>query len=410
MKRITFYLFCCLSAVLFASCGEDGPFNKTGAITGTASHISCRNAEISGKVNLPATTATDLTIGVLYSTDSGVLLGSAVQIQAKSFDSDYNFTVGTEVLEPETTYYYRTYFSQNGEITYGDTKSFTTLPVSSMIKTEDATDIEATVATLHATLDLTDCRYDTMEYGFQYTSQDEQPVSVVASNLSDKAFSAIANPLVPTTQYSYCAYVILDERIYLADNKVFSTKERVLPDGAVEMGLSVAWASCNIGASTPEGFGDYYAWGETETKANYSWSTYKFGHSSSGPFSKYNGTGTLDLEDDVAHVKLGGTWRMPTDEEWVELINNCSFAVKYQNGNAIGWKLTSKKTGNSIFFPFSGYSANGYVYDVDIYGHYWSSTRFNERKAAWAVIMGSNRLDREGHDRCSGRTVRPVCD
>ena len=106
---------------------------KLGAVTGEATHISCRNARISEKVTLSQTTATNLSFGVLYSTSSGVLLGSATQLEAKNFDVDYNYTIDTGMLEPETTYYYRSYIIQNDEVEYGQTKSFKTLAVSSMI-------------------------------------------------------------------------------------------------------------------------------------------------------------------------------------------------------------------------------------------------------------------------------------
>ena len=79
---------------------------KLGAVTGEATHISCRNARISGKVTLSQTTATNLSFGVLYSTSSGVLLGSATQLEAKNFDVDYNYTIDTGMLERETTYCY----------------------------------------------------------------------------------------------------------------------------------------------------------------------------------------------------------------------------------------------------------------------------------------------------------------
>ena len=77
-------------------------------VTGEATHISCRNARLSGKANIPQTTATNLSIGVLYSTSSGVLLGSATQLVAKDYDASFNFSIDSGVLEPETTYYYRT--------------------------------------------------------------------------------------------------------------------------------------------------------------------------------------------------------------------------------------------------------------------------------------------------------------
>jgi len=131
---------------------------------------------------------------------------------------------------------------------------------------------------------------------------------------------------------------------------------------AVDMGLSVKWASVNLGASSPETRGDYYAWGETITKSTYSWSTYRFGTSASGPFSKYNtqsSYGTvdnktrLDLEDDAARVKLGGKWRIPTDAEWAELREQCVWIWTTQNG-VNGYKVRAAN-GNSIFLPAGGY-------------------------------------------------------
>ena len=80
-----------------------------GLVTGEATHISCRNAKFSGKVTLPKNIATNLSFGVLYSTSSGVLLGSATQLEAKDYDASFNFSIDTGVLEPETTYYYWSY-------------------------------------------------------------------------------------------------------------------------------------------------------------------------------------------------------------------------------------------------------------------------------------------------------------
>ena len=186
------------------------------------------------------------------------------------------------------------------------------------------------------------------------------------------------------------------------------------------MGLSVTWASCNIGASNPEDYGDYYAWGETETKSNYSWSTYKFGTSSSGPFSKYNTyslCGTVDNktflepEDDVAHVKLGGKWRMPTDAEWTELRNtdNCTWTWTTQNG-VYGRLVTSKKTGNSIFLPAAGDRNTGYLYNTGSDGLYWSSSLYTYTypNFAWYVGFNSDFVGRGDFDRFNGLSVRPV--
>ena len=127
----------------------------------------------------------------------------------------------------------------------------------------------------------------------------------------------------------------------------------------VDLGLSVKWATCNVGATTPEGYGDYFAWGETEPKTTYSWSTYKWCNGTERTITKYctdsdygtvDNKSTLELTDDAAHVNWGGKWRMPTDDELCELISssNCTWTWTTQNG-VNGYKVTSKKNGNSIF-------------------------------------------------------------
>ena len=196
---------------------------KMSAVTGEASHISCRNAKLSGKANLPQTTSTNLSFGVLYSTSSGVLLGSATQLEAKDYDASFNFSIDTGVLEPETTYYYRSYIIQNDEVEYGETKSFKTLALSSMIQTLDASDVYPKEATLNAMLDLTDCKYNSIEYGFELTPEGGQAKTLTANNLADKAFSYRDKTLVKNTKYSYSAYVKLDGILYKAEPKTFTT-------------------------------------------------------------------------------------------------------------------------------------------------------------------------------------------
>ena len=148
---------------------------------------------------------------------------------------------------------------------------------------------------------------------------------------------------------------------------------------AIDLGLTVKWAECNLGAEKPEDYGDYFAWGETETKSDYSWSTYKFGTSSSGPFSKYNTDNTygtvdnktvLDPEDDVAHVILGGSWRMPTTAEQDDLRTKCTWTwddVKK------GYTVTGPN-GNSIFLPAAGGRYDDTLGEVGSSSFYWSSS------------------------------------
>ena len=184
----------------------------------------------------------------------------------------------------------------------------------------------------------------------------------------------------------------------------------------VDLGLSVNWATCNVGAIMPQDYGNYYAWGETETKADYSWSTHKWYNNSS--ITKYDfGTvddkTTLDPEDDVAHVKWGGTWRMPTKPEQDELRNNCIWTWTTLNG-VNGYLVTSNKTGytdRSIFLPAAG-GRNG----TDLgnvggsYGSYWSSSlNTGSTDYAWNIYFNSGSVNTHFTSRGYGFSVRAVC-
>lgn len=206
-----------------ASCSKE-PVQPTVTVTGAASHISCRSAEIAGRANLPQTASKGLSFGVLYSTSSGVIIGTATRIEARSFDSGCDYSVNTELLEPETTYYYRSYAIQDTEISYGELKSFTTLAVSSMIRTLDATEINPKDAVLNASLDLTDCIYDELEYGFEVTPEGGSAYTIKSDDCSGNKFSAKDESLSRDTKYSAVAYVMLDGRTYKGEVKNFSTK------------------------------------------------------------------------------------------------------------------------------------------------------------------------------------------
>ena len=190
--------------------------------------------------------------------------------------------------------------------------------------------------------------------------------------------------------------------------------------GTVVNGKNIKWASFNIGASSPEEYGDYYAWGETEPKENYSWSTYKWGNGSFSTLTKYNTSssrGTVDnktvLEssDDVASVNLGGKWRMPTDAEWTELRTKCTWTwVTNYNGSGINGRLvTSKANGNSIFLPAAGYRYVTGLSNAGSCGYYWSSSLDTDSPClAYFVYFYSDDVRRRNGDRYLGRSVRPV--
>lgn len=205
---------------------------------------------------------------------------------------------------------------------------------------------------------------------------------------------------------------------------------------AVDLGLSVKWASLNLGATKPEEYGDYYAWGETEPyyssldpltwkagkEAGYYWESYRLCMEGdylsltkycTDPYNGYDGftdgkTG-LDLVDDPAHVLLGGNWRTPTEAEWTELINNCTWTQAEING-VNGGKVTSNKNGNSIFLPAAGYFNEEKYSDKGSYGRYWSSS-LDESDSSFAKnLLLYFRFDvyQKHTYRDLGLSVRPV--
>lgn len=183
----------------------------------------------------------------------------------------------------------------------------------------------------------------------------------------------------------------------------------------VDLGLSVKWATCNVGASKPEGYGDYFAWGETHAKVNYSWNAYSWCNGSEDAITKYDMNDqktTLEIADDVANVTWGGAWRMPTSKEVIELLNNCTCRSTTQNG-VFGYKITSCKSGytnNSIFLPAAGYYKGSSLERVGRYGNYWSSTLVSSSvNSAGGIYFDSSDMMRGYDYRCYGLSVRPVC-
>lgn len=194
--------------------------------------------------------------------------------------------------------------------------------------------------------------------------------------------------------------------------------DRINPITAVDLGLSVMWASCNFGALKSEDYGNYYAWAELMPKEDYSWNAYKWCNGSDKSLTKYNiepSRGTvdnktfLDPEDDVAHVKLGGKWRIPTDAEWTELRTKCTWTWTTQNG--VNGRLVKATNGNSIFLPAAGYWGFTQFVDAGISGYYWSSSLNTERPyRAWDAWFDSNNVTRYYSNRFLGQSIRPVCE
>ncbi len=186
---------------------------------------------------------------------------------------------------------------------------------------------------------------------------------------------------------------------------------------AVDLGLSVKWASMNVGATKDSGFGTYFAWGEVKPKQYYSWGTYLWSQGDTSFLLKYNASDKktqLTPFDDAARANMGGEWRMPTVDECEELIDpdNCDWQWITKDG-VNGYKVTGKKTGNSIFLPITGFRFYGDVQFRAIKGIYWTSTIYTGNyNKAWCIEFNFEDVKVDfgnlSTNRFSGRCIRAV--
>ena len=332
---------------------------------------------------------------------SSLFLGNPSTPFSMDFYSDYVGTVSS-----------RRYYGQSVRPVYGDFVKATGI---SLNKNDESLSTGNTTQ-LTATLIPSNCA----EKGLFWSSSDISVATVSESGLVRAVSSGTA--VIAVT--------------WAGDSNIKATctvkvKARTVPDGAVDLCLNVCWASCNLGASKPEEFGGYYQWAGleevTDTSIYLDWSNCPY-HTSSDwdtGWTKYvpsylssywSATGSpdnktvLDLEDDVAHIKLGGKWRMPTLEEFQELRNNCTSEWTTING-VYGRKFTSKINGNSIFLPAAGFRHYDNLYSAGSDGSYWSSSPDTSNPVyAFDIDFGSDYVYPYNSYRYLGLSVRPVSE
>lgn len=257
----------------------------------------------------------------------------------------------------------------------------------------DASEVGGTTAKITAYANLPETEED-VTFGIIYTKS--LPLSILTSPMptageidENNMYVITLSRLSPVTEYHYASYVRVGNKYHFGAIQSFTTTKYTIPGGAVDMGLSVKWGAANLGADAIDDYGDYFAWGELEPyyehgaeddlvwksgKENgYVWDSYSLGDGAT--FIKYNdedGKSVLDLEDDAANHTLGGKWRMPTREEWEELISNCSFTWETENG--VNGLLAKATNGNSFFLPTTGYYKDTKCLDRGYWGDYWTSS------------------------------------
>ena len=207
-----------------------------------------------------------------------------------------------------------------------------------------------------------------------------------------------------------CKVTVLEDNSGTIDGRVYV--DLGLPSGTL-------WATCNVGANSPEEYGDYFAWGETETKNDYNLSTYKYCQGTETTMMKYctderdgivDNKTELEPSDDAATVNWGVEWQMPSYEQFKELINSSYTTTIWTTLNGkYGRKITSKSNGNSIFLPPAGFRYDTSLSSARSYGGYWSrslGTSYSGR-ACDLNVFSSDVYTSEDF-RCYGQSVRPV--
>ena len=243
-------------------------------------------------------------------------------------------------------------------------------------------------------------------------------LTVDGSNLDDSFVKG-------TSGASACLQIVWNDNVMSSGYFTLTYYDPYNGHEYVDLGLpsGLKWATCNVGATKPEDYGDYFAWGETEPKERYDWSTYRWCNGAYNKLTKYctnssywdstepmDNKTVLDPEDDAAHVKWGGSWRMPTIDEWIELQSSCKLTWTIQNG-VNGLLVTSVTNSNSIFFPATGYLFGTGYYRVLTHGYYWSSSLYAANSDdAFNLRFNSESVDTSFSFRYDGIPVRPVCE
>ena len=447
--------------ILLASCeGGESAINevpKELVVTGVATDVTEWSAKLSGHVNLTPDLG-EVTMGVIYSTEETLSLDKGTILTSRELDDNDVFTVSASRLSSNSTYYYKSFVNADGVYRFGEVRQFKTLEICAVFETMPATDVTGYSATLNGKFTLES--HEALPTGgvcFYYSDSIQDASELVGYGTksssylgADGLFCSLIGDLSPSTTYYYVPFVMVYDKEIYGSVKSFQSHDAPapinthnVPADPVDLGLSVLWASYNLGASSPEEYGDYYAWGEIipyyeeghsqdspcsswrersdhPITRGYNWASYKWCNGSETKLTRYNDNRSFgvvdnktefkdyDYADDAARAEWGSPWRIPTKDEFEELVNNCDSEWVTING-VKGTKYTSRMdnyTDKWIFFPAAGIrqSLNCFMGSCDYWvSSCWSSSSY----VAYIASMKDGHLN-SGLERYYGLPVRPV--
>ncbi len=352
----------------------------------------------------------DISMGFLYGTDASLTSATNVEVKedilklSKLLDNGNGnvvFRAKLTNLEPNNTYYYRAYTHDGTYYNYGSPKSFTIY--EKLALSTNAITVSA----------LTSSSVQITSGSGNYSVESIYPEGVVTVSISgntvsiealmagtakitvkdDKSGQTATLDVTVTDNYSPISYLACpdDHHPHMIDLG--------LPSGT-------KWACCNVGADKPEAYGGYYAWGETEEKSYYAWSTYI--HYDGSKYGCHNlGSDIAGTQYDVAHMKWGSSWVMPSRDQIEELLGYCT--IKWTTFNGVkGYQFTGMN-GGTVFLPAAGDRWDDVLYYAGSYGFYWSSTQDPSLSTyAYGLNFYSGLVRGRNAYRYDGRSVRPV--
>lgn len=394
------------------------PTVTTAPVTNIGEHTAMGGGNVTSDGGSPITER-----GICWSTSHNPTTGGN---HATSGTGTGSFSCTMTGLTSGTTYYVRAYAVADGQTMYGNEVSFTTITLPT-VTTSQVTNIGEHTATGGGNVTDDGGSPITVRGICWGTSHNPTTSNSHATNGSGTgAFTVNMTGLTAHTTYYVRAYATNSVGTEYGNEVSFTTQQEEPTGDWVDLGLpsGLLWATRNVGASSPEDYGSYFAWAETQPKSVYNWDTYIYtcgGFYDLTKYCTYPGCGCngytdnltiLQPGDDAATANWGGGARMPTKEEWQELYNNCTSVWTTQNG--VNGRRFTGPNGNTLFLPAAGARYESSLYEAGSRGYFWSSSLNTDDYPyrpydAWYFGFNSGNYDMShGGIRRSGDSVRAV--